>query len=482
MTKLSRHLILTADEQTWKFDEPVVFLGEWCRNYDRKHIWGDMDAIVAEPYGLGQSQKDRDHIAARVIEDRLFKQICVLLNQHHSTNYSERFWKIVLGHWLRNIVDLLFNRINTILKLTSKYKISSVTFYENSDLVLPTTSSYETHYISNNDRWNNELYARIMSLLELKNLHINFIKKENLIDLNLKIIAEKTNTKKTFLKLLKIIFFKTASLFVKDNDAFFIKSYFPKKTQLLIQLFLRQIPMFWNFSRFSFSKKPDLVLRKKLASQITTYKSQNIIENIIKFLIFELIPLSYLEEFENINKFTKAMNWPKQPKFIFTSNSFDNDEVFKIWTASKVERGSKYFAGQHGNYGVSRNHFEPSIEEVTSDKFFTWGWKDGLPQHTPTYMFIKARNKINYSKSVGGLLLIELSMPHRVKTWDVVSEYIDYFEAQKEFVSKLDLLPRQNLTIRLHADHQNLNWCDEARWKEFDSKLKIILLRKLELG
>jgi hypothetical protein len=59
--QFSRYLITTADERTWKFDRPVIFLGEWCRIYDRKHIWQGMDAIVAAPYGLTQSKKDADY-------------------------------------------------------------------------------------------------------------------------------------------------------------------------------------------------------------------------------------------------------------------------------------------------------------------------------------------------------------------------------------------------------------------------------------
>lgn len=61
MPRKQRYLITTADERTWKFDRPVIFLGEWCRIYDRKHIWQGMDAIVAAPYGLTQSKKDADN-------------------------------------------------------------------------------------------------------------------------------------------------------------------------------------------------------------------------------------------------------------------------------------------------------------------------------------------------------------------------------------------------------------------------------------
>ena len=52
MDSVARYLITTADESTWKFDRPVIFLGEWCRIYDRRHIWEDMDAIVSAHQGI----------------------------------------------------------------------------------------------------------------------------------------------------------------------------------------------------------------------------------------------------------------------------------------------------------------------------------------------------------------------------------------------------------------------------------------------
>jgi hypothetical protein len=67
MTRLKAvHLITTADERTWKFDRPVILLGECCLIYDRKHIWQGMDAIVAAQYVLTQSKKDADNAEAGV--------------------------------------------------------------------------------------------------------------------------------------------------------------------------------------------------------------------------------------------------------------------------------------------------------------------------------------------------------------------------------------------------------------------------------
>ena len=109
-----KYLITTADETTWIFDQPVIFLGEWCRLYNRKHIWKAMDAVVAKPYGLGSLKKDTDYLIAKNLEKKLFPELCILLNNYHKAQHSQRFWSIVIGHWFRATIKMLLNRVNTI--------------------------------------------------------------------------------------------------------------------------------------------------------------------------------------------------------------------------------------------------------------------------------------------------------------------------------------------------------------------------------
>ena len=59
LTKKKYYLITSSDESTWKFDRPVIFLGEWCRLETRKHIWKKMDAIVAKPYGFELQKREK---------------------------------------------------------------------------------------------------------------------------------------------------------------------------------------------------------------------------------------------------------------------------------------------------------------------------------------------------------------------------------------------------------------------------------------
>ena len=39
LSKGSMLLVTTALERTWGSDEKILFLGEWCKLYNRKDIW-----------------------------------------------------------------------------------------------------------------------------------------------------------------------------------------------------------------------------------------------------------------------------------------------------------------------------------------------------------------------------------------------------------------------------------------------------------
>ena len=179
---------------------------------------------------------------------------------------------------------------------------------------------------------------------------------------------------------------------VKDEDALIINSYLPLKEEIKLSLALKQCPQRWIKTIPEIDKKTDQILRKDLTKKFESNSSNNL-EKILRLLLFELIPVYYLEAFLELKKITNLQSWPKSAKFIFTSNNFYRDEVFKLWTAIKVESGIKYYVGQHGNnYCTMKNKF-PRIEEKTPDKFITWGWNNKLPNYKPAFIFTTAGKK-----------------------------------------------------------------------------------------
>jgi putative transferase (TIGR04331 family) len=472
MPKTSRYLITSADERTWKFDRPVVFLGEWCRLHERRHIWQGMDAAVLEPYGLQKIDKDNDDSQARRLEGELLTQLCRVLNEHHATQHDERFWRILLGYWLRVYVNGMLNRIKTLEKCLQSYELSGTTVYANENYSLASLGSHSSIWAFSDTRWNIELNRRILVLLGVTTLPIEVIQSSESGRFDFQESAKDTNLKGKIISEIRKTAAKLASFFVRDSDAFIINSYLPRIIEFKLQAALGQCPQLWTSPKLVMSETADRSTREKLAKRVKK-KSDDKLLDILSEMVFELLPVCYLEGFGSLRNIAQHQPWPKKPKFIFTSNNFATDDVFKLWAASKVELGVSYIVGQHGcNYGTNR-YTQPTVEEDTADQFLTWGWTDGLPQHTASFIFKTAGKKPKNSNSKGGLLLIQDMYYPRIDTWDRSADYLDYFENQVEFTRRLSKEPLANLTIRLHATYQYNNPYEKERWEKVNPAIKL---------
>jgi putative transferase (TIGR04331 family) len=469
---MNHHLILTSDERTWKFDRPVLFLGEWCRRYDRRHIWSTMEAEIAEPYGLHPGQKKRNAEYVYSIYKQILFEIVEALNQYHETNHDKRYWTILLGHWLYRYVSVVFNRFSALEQAFCKYTISGTTILDLEGYSLTTQDSLSFIWAVNDDIWNHVLYTKI----------INFIGKTGLVNDTVGIqkiscfsqvenesrFKRNPSIKKLVYKSAKFIF----PWFSRKHDAFIIKSYLPRWHEAKLEISMGQCPQLWQ-SPPLMSMPQNQEERIKLQSRV---KRQSGFRGLVRELVWEMLPVCYLEGYTSLVKQTESLPWPQIPKFIFTSNSFDTDEIFKAWTASKVEQGIPYFTGQHGNNYGTHYLFGSTIfpERSEADKFLTWGWDDGTPNNIPAFILSLANKKL-ISSNNGGLLLIEVCQPHRLDLEDSYYEFGKYQEDQFRFVRALPSEIRKDLTVRLHSAFQHFNWDDEQRWADFDP---LILLEK----
>ena len=265
--------------------------------------------------------------------------------------------------------------------------------------------------------------------------------------------------------------------FINNNDAFIINTYLPLKEEIKLELAFGQLPQLWKFqerinsySLFE-SLKIDTDNRDELTKKFAS-RSENYLENIFTKLLFELIPVIYLEGFNEHIKIIKKLSWPKSPKFIFTSNEFIDNDNFKLWSALKVEQGTKYFIGQHGNHYGTKINTSPRIEEIISDKFITWGWTNQSRNVVPGFIFKNEQKKYTFNPK-GGLLLIETLLTKHSTTYDERFQYVQYLENQIKFVSCLGNKPKNKLTIRLARKYLISRWAVHQRWTDFDPNIKL---------
>jgi len=360
---------------------------------------------------LGQAKKDADHSEARAAEEQLFPVLCDILNKYHGSQHGSRFWRIVLGHWLHRYADVMLNRIRTLEYCLQSFCVSGIACCSDERYSLASYDSLSGIYAFNNDCWNTLLSVHILKKIWPLSCSVEILPDVESAGCQLDyLMSVETRSGKLHSYLRKFLQDLLASC-SKESDAFIINSYLPKKEEIKLQLALGQCPQMWVSRKLSRDKNPDRLIRSELSTQLAT-KSGDTLMDIMSGMLFEVLPVCFLEGYAGLNEAVDQMPWPKKPKFIFTSNNFDTDELFKLWVAGKVEQGVKYFVGQHGNnYGTTRNHVDPTNEEVTADKFLTWGWTDGLPQQTPAFIFKKTGiNNAQYDP-MGQLLLIELCLP-----------------------------------------------------------------------
>jgi putative transferase (TIGR04331 family) len=460
MTKIARHLITTADERTWKFDRPVLFLGEWCRLYDKRAVWMSMDAIVAEPFGLETGRKSNNIDYVQALSARLLIQLSVALNAFHNTNHTPRYWNILLGHWLQRYVNVCFNRYFTIEKALKSYKITSTTVFDSADCCLATSDTLSFIRASSDDVWNSMLYKRVLQYIGCKNVELDSVRIENKESFKQKqsvVITHRLRIK----QLIKALGCYILPSLSKSNDSFIISSYLPSWEEIKLQLALGQCPQLWKSPPLN-AVSIVVAMRRKFTISSECHTG---FEQFIRDLLPDIIPACYLEGYAELNQQVGFLPWPSKPKFIFTSNNFEVDEIFKAWAGAKAEQGAPYFTGQHGsNFGTvlgSQNW----AEQVSADNFFSWGWTNGNIKNIPAFVYTIA-NQAREIKPDGGLLLIETGAPCPHSLHDLYYEYGIYQEQQFLFVEALPEKIHKQLTVRLAAAWRKLSWSDDKRWSD----------------
>ena len=460
--RLKRHLITTSDERSWKSDGPVLFLGEWCRRYDRKSVWSAMDAIVAEPYGLDAEQRARDLVYVKAVAAELLEDLVSALNMFHGTAHGRRYWQIILGHWVLRYVSVVFNRYATLEQALRRYEISGTTVVATADDSLATTDSDSFVWACDDDVWNHVFYSRILA-------HWNLAGLENVRPVDGVTGFAQTRARDASKgRRLGDIARKAASRLLRTlsrpQDALIVRTYLPLNKRIGLELSLGQCPQLWRTPQMR-TVAPDSAERELFVVDASKREG---FEQYLRLTLPHVIPSCYLEGYPTLLEQAEALPWPSRPKFIFTSNSFDTDELFKAWTAAHVEKGVPYVVGQHGNNYGTHVWWGSDVwpERAASDRFITWGWTDESPQTSPGFIFKTAGRKARETASVGGLLLIEVCVPHLIEPHDCYAQFDLYQEEQFRFVNALPDAIRHQLTVRLYAEYRRHRWCEEDRWRD----------------
>jgi putative transferase (TIGR04331 family) len=466
---VARTLITTADERTWPKDksEPVLFLGEWCKRYSRKHIWEDIDYKVAPYHWDDRKKLFDDYQSIQKLYEKLLSELTDKLNQIHNVSHSNRYWRILIGPWLGYFIGMVFDRWFMLKQVIDQVDDIKCTVIDRNFISVVPNDMEHFHKLYVDDDWNEAIYSQLLlqwaAKVDIRSVlwqRANIVQEKNADNNNLN---NRKNYIKKNIKLLQSIYNR---FFSKDNDYFFISSYLPLKIELKLQLRLGQLPKRWNSKTTSVSttdlesRRWNLLGKNKLKDRI--------FENAVRKLIHLHIPASYLEGYEQLQSTVKTLSWPKTPKAIFTSNSYSADDVFKCWAAEKTEQGTPLVIGQHGgNFGMNTFAFQEEHQIEIADRWISWGWADQKRSQITPVGNLKVMSDKKSCNPEGGALMVELTMPrysYHLYSVVVASQWLDYLDDQYSFLRALPKILRKQVLLRLSPTDYGFDQI--KRWKD----------------
>ena len=458
---VSRYLITTADQRTWKTEMPLLFLGKWCLLYSEKDKWETLDYECVSYHWNDREQLFQDYQYMSGFYERTLESLSESLNRHHGVSHSLRYWRIFIGPWLYYFIQMVFDRWQMIHRAVEGYDISGTTVLSiDPESLIPHHFAHFGQFYSGDDLWNHWIYGRVLETIgdvPLETVAVD----DNLILEQIK----PHSLRRRIVGLGKAIVKKTLFLtdcLSKSNDYFFISTTCSILDQARLGLALGQLPTFPREPVLS----PIHIDRSVRDAFSVEMDSADRFERFLMQLIPAQIPRYYLEGYKSLQNKIENSSWPGNPKVIFTANAIIGADYFKLWAAEKAEKGSKLILGQHGgSYGISKWSSNEAHEVSVSDRYISWGWTGAeriKPLPSPRLNHVV--NRLAHDPG-GRVLLVQAAAP-RYSYWlhsvPVAAQLEGYLEDQIRFAECLSPVIRDELLVRLYP--YDYGWCQKQRW------------------
>lgn len=452
-------LITTALKETFpkQNNERVLFLGEWCKIYNQKNTWQQFNSKTVSYHWDDREKLYQDTIYLNTVYEKYLEVLTTKLNLIHKVNYSKRYWRILIGVWLKHFIEILYDRYLSIQSLRDHDVAFSYCLNLDHHLLVPfDMRDFRTKFVS--DKWNHYIYATLLG--ELTNIKCHFIKDNtnkitkpkdrNFIKKSIAIILSKVNRSAKF---------------------YFDSSFINRKHLAKLQLLLGEMPSLDVSNYIDFKVQVDDELRALL----TFDKTNDDFEIVLNKFITLQMPTVYLEGYKTLEK-RALKHYPKKSKVIVTGVSFAANDGFKIWAAKQCEQGSKYCIHQHGgHYGMGLFASGEQYQLQTADKNYTWGWDIKGNNAVEAVPAGKLLNQIGYNPK-GDILMPLMTLPRYsfyLLAIPLGGQILNYWNDQLKVLSLAPNQIKDLLKLRIRVKSPDYNWNAQQRLTDAGFKNQI---------
>ena len=441
---MSNNLVCTDIEETYSKESKNVILGDWCLSNVNKNIKKDVKKIKF--HWSSSKKKEVDYIYLEKLYYKILKSFMKSLNNYHSVDKNYRYWHIIIGPFLLNTLQIIWERWESFKNAIEQEQIDETRILDLKLEDITPSQFKELFFEKNSHLLNHVFYSEIIKFLKPKNIDIINLK------YNKKFIYQYSNSyfnniKKKKLNLIKFFFDFSAGKVFKNHNVLFYKSYLEKKKLIKLCFKLKQFPRIFN------ELDQNLIFENSLDRKnfLINFNEENLFEIFFKKILFKITPFSYLEDYKKILYETNKIK--TNPKIIYTAQGHTSDDFFKIWAAGKVENGTKYIVTDHGGFLDDKQNF--GSWSNYSDMYIRWNKSDEIKtkQMSPSIMF---KNYKNYDQNKNSKILMIAGFsniyPNKIQSAPVSGEIIKDIKDWEKFYSKLEDDKKKLFKIRIHPN------------------------------
>lgn len=456
-------LVTTALEDFWQPDQKIVFLSEACRLFSRREYWSGLDAVVLDYVWKDSAQLATAQNYLPGVCDHCLDVLSGWLNQVHRTNFSTRYWQIIIGPFVFFYTHALYDRYVSLLNAFSRYPDVRTLGLHTDEYLTPISTLEFVEMVANSDRYNLQLYTQI----------INEIRPSLIVYQRLRSIKQNASpdrqaqgARESLQAWLKRSLVALNNRFLANAPVTLYAGTAPVKERLRISFCSKGVvwSIFNPGKQKDASLPVDRCLRTGLAGQIS---QDPFIRILLKSLIVNF-PVQFLEAYPGLVRSASA-NFCRKPKCIASDIGWYFDEPFKAWAAKRAEEGCKLVAVQHGGaYGDALYSFHESHEKRIADAFISWGWQDGSKVVPLPSLRLAGRSRCR-STNLKNILWTSTALPRYNDPF--THTHLEYLEMEFKFVENLEQRVIDDLLLRLYV--YDYGWSTKERWHARFPALKL---------
>lgn len=415
----------------------MLFLGEWCLLFSRRHIWQGLGPALPHSWtNIEQTGPARSYIAA-LYEDLLVR-LGAALNEVHGIPHSTRYWRIVAGPWLYYYLCAVYERYLSLSRAFEADPSATTIVLDDACFSTPGDTTEFVEWLKS-DVYNLQIYSRL-----LKEMGREFPVKSLAPERRLSRAEQAPSPESRFARALYSIFGGRGKVVLCD-------SYFPKRVvmRFALETMGKVIPV-RSITAGGGKGALDKACRGALGAALP---ARDAFEAAVAAMIGDDIPTCLLEDYVAIGAAARR-HFPAEPKAILSA-TWAEDEPLKRWAAESQEHGTKLLVSQHGGgYGILRYFPWEDHEMGVVDRYYSWGWSSSRhPDKTipmPAGKFM-GRKSFGADNRKNGILWVATEWP-RYPLFPMNLRFPEYLDWQARFLSAFPARLRGELRFRPHRE------------------------------